>query len=100
MGRRGHGRFVGAAISFLLTLRQGMKPGMTQIDGPSSFWFDFQTHVGSINYVSSDAVQNMNFPHSTQNVLLNEKRFSGEYFSIQLWRMRDAYLRYGRTDAQ
>jgi hypothetical protein len=96
----GRGSFVGAAISFPLTLRQGMKPGVTQIDGPSSFGLDFQTRVGSTNYISSDAVQTMNFPYSTQNVLLNEGRFSGEYFETQLYRMRDAYLRYGRADAQ
>ena len=32
----GQGSFVGATISFPLTLRQGMKPGITQVDGADS----------------------------------------------------------------
>lgn len=94
----GQGTFVGAAISFPLTLRQGMKPGITQLDGADQFGLDFRTQVRSTNYVSTDADQNMSFPYSTQQYLLNQGRFSGEYFSTQLYRMRDAYLRYGRPD--
>jgi hypothetical protein len=94
----GQGTFVGAAISFPLTLRQGMKPGITQLDGPEQFGLDFRTQVRSTNYLSTDADENMSFPYSTQQYLLNQGRFSGEYFSTQLYRMRDAYLRYGRPD--
>ncbi|WP_260853890.1 YjbH domain-containing protein [Paraburkholderia sp. BCC1886] len=94
----GQGTFVGAAISFPLTLRQGMKPGVTQVDGTGEFGLDFRTRVSSTNYVSASAAENMSFPYSTQQYLLNQGRFSGEYFSTQLYRMRDAYLRYGRPD--
>ncbi|MCX4172745.1 MULTISPECIES: YjbH domain-containing protein [Paraburkholderia] len=92
----GQGTFVGAAISFPLTLRQGMKPGISQVYGSEQFQLDFRTRVGSTNYLSANAAENMTFPYSTQQFLLNQGRFSGEYFSTQLYRMRDAYLRYGR----
>jgi hypothetical protein len=92
----GQGTFVGAAISFPLTLRQGMKPGISQVDGTNQFALDFRTRVASTNYLATNAAENMSFPYSTQQYLLNQGRFSGEYFSTQLYRMRDAYLRYGR----
>lgn len=92
----GQGTFVGAAISFPLTLRQGMKPRISQVYGSEQFGLDFRTRVGSTNYVSTNVAENMSFPYSTQQYLLNQGRFSGEYFSTQLYRMRDAYLRYGR----
>lgn len=95
----GQGTFVGAAISFPLTLRQGMKPGISQVYGSEQFGLDFRTRVGSTNYLSTNAAENMTFPYSTQQYLLNQGRFSGEYFSTQLYRMRDAYLRYGRPGA-
>jgi hypothetical protein len=95
----GRGTFVGAAISFPLTLRQGMKPGVTQVDGTGAFGLDFRTRVSATNYVSATAAENMSFPYSTQQYLLNQGRFSGEYFATQLYRMRDAYLRYARPDA-
>src|SRR6202008_4801524 len=47
----GRGSFVGASISFPLTLRRGMKPGMTQVDGADQFSLDFRTRVGSTNYL-------------------------------------------------
>ncbi|EIF35647.1 putative lipoprotein (DUF940) [Burkholderia sp. Ch1-1] len=92
----GQGTFVGAAISFPLTLRQGMKPGISQVYGAEQFGLDFRTRVGSTNFLSANAAANMTFPYSTEQYLLNQGRFSGEYFSTQLYRMRDAYLRYGR----
>ncbi|EIF35004.1 putative lipoprotein (DUF940) [Burkholderia sp. Ch1-1] len=95
----GQGTFVGAAISFPLTLRQGMKPGISQVYGSEQFGLNFRTRVGSTNYLSANAAENMSFPYSTQQFLLNQGRFSGEYFSTQLYRMRDAYLRYGRPES-
>jgi hypothetical protein len=94
----GQGSFVGASVSFPLTLRQGMKPGITQVYGSEQFALDFRSRVGTTNYLSPDAAQNMSFPYSTQQYLLNQGRFSGEYFSTQLYRMRDAYLRYANPD--
>ncbi|CAB3705947.1 YjbH domain-containing protein [Paraburkholderia rhynchosiae] len=94
----GRGSFLGASISFPLTPRQGMKPGITQIDGPQSFALDFRTRVGSTNYLSPGAAENLNFPYSTGQYLLNQGRFSAAYFSTQMYRMRDAYVRYARPD--
>ncbi|KIG08643.1 hypothetical protein AWB72_04252 [Caballeronia concitans] len=91
----GKGSYAGAAISFPLTPRQGMKPGMTQIDGASQFALDFRTRVGGINYVNANAPTNLDFAYSTQGLLLNGGRFSAEYFATQLTRMRDAYRRFG-----
>jgi hypothetical protein len=95
----GRGSFVGAAISFPLTPRQGMQPGLAEVSGTGQFSLDFRTRVGSTNYIAGDAVQNLGFDYSTQQNLLNQGRFSAGYFATQLYRMRDAYLRYAKPDA-
>ncbi len=92
----GRGSFAGAAISFPLTPRQGMKPGIAQVYGAEQFALDFRTRVGSINYLTPGAAQNLTFPYSTDQDLLNQGRFSAAYFSTQLYRMRDAYDRYAK----
>ncbi|PRX90732.1 YjbH domain-containing protein [Paraburkholderia sp. BL25I1N1] len=94
----GRGSFLGASISFPLTPRQGMKPGITQVDGAQAFALDFRTRVGSTNYLSPGGAENLNFPYSTGQYLLNQGRFSAAYFSTQMYRMRDAYIRYARPD--
>lgn len=71
-----------------------MQPGYTQIQGAPQFGMDFETLVGSRNYIGDDAGQDIDFAYSTQENLLNQGRFSGEYFATQLYRMRDAYQRY------
>ncbi|MFL9911373.1 YjbH domain-containing protein [Paraburkholderia sp. RL17-337-BIB-A] len=90
----GHGSFLGAAISFPLTPRQGMKPNLVQLAGATQFTQDIRTRVGSTNYIAGDAAQTLGFGYSTQQDLLNRGRFSAGYFATQLYRMRDAYLRY------
>jgi hypothetical protein len=90
----GHGSFVGAAISFPLTPRQGMKPGLIQLAGATQFTQSFRTRVGSTNYIAGNAAQTLGFGYSTQQDLLNSGRFSAGYFATQLYRMRDAYFRY------
>jgi len=90
----GKGSFVGASVSFPLTPRQGMKPGFTQISGPEQFALDFRTRVGSRNYLAGNEAENLALPYSTQQYLLNQGRFSAQYFGTQLYRMRDSYLRY------
>ncbi|HTI18889.1 MAG TPA: YjbH domain-containing protein [Trinickia sp.] len=90
----GRGSFVGATITFPLTPRQGMKPGLAEIEGVQQFGLDFRTRVGSTNYISSYAAENLDFAYSTQMNLLNSGRFSADYFTSQLYRMRDAYQRY------
>jgi Exopolysaccharide biosynthesis protein YbjH len=90
----GRGSFVGATISFPLTPRQGMRPGLAEIEGAQQFALDFRTRVGSTNFLNANAAQNLNFAYSTQMNLLNSGRFSAEYFATQLYRMRDAYRRY------
>jgi hypothetical protein len=94
----GRGSFAGAGISFPLTPRQGMKPGITQVYGAEAFALDFRTRVGSTNYLTSDAAQNLSLPYSTDQYLLNQARFSAGYFATQLYRMRDAYDRYAKPD--
>jgi hypothetical protein len=92
----GRGTFAGAAISFPLTPRQGMKPGIAQVEGSEQFALDFRTRVGSANYLTPGAAENLNFPYSTDQYLLNQGRFSAGYFATQLYRMRDAYDRYAK----
>jgi Exopolysaccharide biosynthesis protein YbjH len=95
----GRGSFAGAAISFPLTPRQGMRPGMTQVYGAEAFALNFRTRVGSTNYLTPGATQNLSFPYGADQDLLNQGRFSAAYFATQLYRMRDAYDRYARPDA-
>jgi hypothetical protein len=92
----GMGSFVGATVSFPLTPRQGMKPGLTQLYGAENFGLDFRTRVSSTNYLSANAADNLTYAYSTQQYLLNQGRFSGEYFATQLYRMRDAYFRFAQ----
>jgi len=92
----GQGSFVGASVSFPLTPRQGMKPAFTQVYGAEQFALDFRTRVGSTNYLGGNAAENLGYAYSTQQFLLNQGRFSSEYFGTQLYRMRDSYLRYGK----
>jgi hypothetical protein len=47
---------------------------------------------------SPGVTQNLGFPYSTGQFLLNQGRFSAAYFSTQMYRMRDAYVRYARPD--
>ncbi|RQR26275.1 YjbH domain-containing protein [Burkholderia sp. Bp9142] len=93
----GHGSFVGASVSFPLTPRQGMKPGIVQINGPEQFSLNFRTRVGSSNYLAQDGAENLDFAYNAQQFLLNQGRFSAEYFATQLYRMRDAYKRYAHS---
>ncbi|MBN3786233.1 YjbH domain-containing protein [Burkholderia sp. Ac-20353] len=90
----GRGSFAGVTVSFPLTPRQGMKPGIVQINGPEQFSLNFRTRVGSSNYLAQDGAENLVFGYNTQQFLLNQGRFSAEYFATQLYRMRDAYKRY------
>ncbi|KVZ79672.1 YjbH domain-containing protein [Burkholderia ubonensis] len=93
----GHGSFVGASVSFPLTPRQGMKPGIVQVNGAEQFSLNFRTRVGSTNYLSQDGAENLDFAYNTQQFVLNRGRFSAEYFATQLYRMRDAYKRYAQS---
>ncbi len=95
----GSGNFVGASISFPLTPRQGMKPGIVQVSGTEHFSLDFRTRVGATNYINSNAAEELGFSYDTDQNLLNQGRFSADYFTTQLYRMRDAYMRYGQQDA-
>ncbi|CAN0626998.1 conserved exported protein of unknown function [Burkholderia multivorans] len=95
----GRGSFVGASISFPLTPRQGMKPGIAQINGAEQFTLNFRTRVGATNYLSDTGAENLGFAYNPQQFLLNQGRFSAEYFATQLYRMRDAYKRYAQPAA-
>ena len=95
----GRGSFVDASISFPLTPRQGMKPGVAQINGAEQFALNFRTRVGSTNYLSDTGSENLGFAYNPQQFLLNQGRFSAEYFATRLYRMRDAYKRYAQPAA-
>jgi hypothetical protein len=95
----GRGSFVEASISFPLTPRQGMKPGITQISGTSQFDPSFRTEVGHTNYVSNTGSETLDFTYDAQRDLINDGRFGPGYFAGELYRMRDAYLRYGKPSA-
>jgi hypothetical protein len=94
----GRGSFVGATISFPLTPRQGMKPGIVQVSGAEQFGLNFRTRVGSSNYIAGNAAETLNSAYDSDRFLLNQGRFSAEYFETQLYRMRDAYKRYVPQD--
>ena len=91
----GRGTFAGMSISFPLTPRQGMRPGVIQVSGAETVPLSVKTRVGNAaNTVSSGAAENLSFGYSTQQFLLNQGRFSEAYFQSQLYRMRDAYRRF------
>jgi hypothetical protein len=94
----GRGTYAGASISFPLTPRQGMMPGIAQVYGSESFAMDFRTRVSSTNFVNTNAAENLSFAYDTDQNLLNQGRFSAGYFSTQLYRMRDAFDRYAKPD--
>ena len=86
--------FAGISLGFPLTPRQGMKPGITSLSGSESFYANVETRIRGTNFLNTTGADNITFDYSTQQILLNEGRFSEEYFKTQLYRMRDAYRRY------
>ncbi|AOJ04744.1 hypothetical protein WS70_23545 [Burkholderia mayonis] len=89
------GTFAGVSISFPLTPRQGMSPGVIEVTGAETVPLSVRTRVGSAaNTVSSGAAEDLSFGYSTQQFLLNQGRFSEAYFQSQLFRMRDAWRRF------
>jgi hypothetical protein len=86
--------FAGVSLGFPLTPRQGMKPGITSLSGSESYYANLQTRIRGTNFLNTTGAQNISFDYSTQQILLNEGRFSEEYFKTQLYRMRDAYRRF------
>jgi hypothetical protein len=93
----GRGSFVGVSLSFPVTPRQGMRPGVTQVTGTSGFSLNFRTQAGGTNYVANNGAENLVPAYDAERLLLNSGRFGPGYFATQLYRMRDAYLRYARS---
>lgn len=88
---------IGFGLVFPLTPRQGMKPGMVQVEGTPSFLFRAETRYarrGECNCLRPQAVEEMPFAYNTRVELLNQGRVGRHYFIAQLQRMREALFIY------
>jgi hypothetical protein len=93
--------FIGFQLSFPLTPRQGMQPGISHIEGTSDFSLGLRTvyaHNGQCNCIVNGIAQEIPIGYSTSDLLLNEGRIGKTYFISQLPRMREALLLFTTVD--
>jgi hypothetical protein len=100
--RKGGSRqFAGLEMSIPLTPRQGMMPGPVFFTGAGHYENQVRTALttsgAALNYVRPGAVRNINLETSLDNDLLNAGRVSRRYFSEQVYRMREAFFKFGHT---
>ncbi|HJW57952.1 MAG TPA: YjbH domain-containing protein [Burkholderiaceae bacterium] len=85
--------FAGFQLAFPLTPRQGMRPGLTHIEGASQFAYGLETRIassGECNCITRDVAQEIPIEYSARNFLLNRGRVGKNYLVSQLPRMREA----------
>lgn len=88
---------VGFGLAFPLTPRQGMKFGLTHIEGSNSFPLRLETRYareGQCNCITNGIVQEMPMVYSSSTNFLNQGRIGREYLLSQLQRMREAAFIY------
>jgi hypothetical protein len=94
------GTFVGFQLAFPLTPRQGMRPGITQLEGTNRFGYALESRLvrrasgpGNANYVNNAGIaEGIPLAYSSQNMLLNRGRVGEDYLASELPRMREAAL--------
>jgi hypothetical protein len=90
---------IGFGIAFPLTPRQGMRPGLTHVEGSSSFMYRLETKLakaGECNCITAGVVEEMPMIYSAKSNLFNLGRVGREYLVSQLPRMREAGLIFSR----
>ena len=81
--------YVGFQLSFPLTPRQGMRPGLSHLEGSSHFGYGLSTKLGT-NYIVPGITQQIPMIYSAEDMLLNQRRIGIDYFVSQLPHMREA----------
>ena len=99
--RRGDAyQFAGLQLSFPLTPRQGMQPGMVSVAGPAQQVQGLRTMITTAdqpaNLVLPGAVRSLQLDTSQEVDLLNAGRMSQHYVQSQVPRMREAFYLYAR----
>ncbi|WP_194723878.1 YjbH domain-containing protein [Noviherbaspirillum malthae] len=89
--------FAGLQLAFPLTPRQGMRPGLSHLEGTNAFAYGIETKLaqrGSDNRITQGVAENLQITYSARNFLLNRGRVGEDYLMSQLPRMREAALLY------
>lgn len=89
--------FAGFALTIPLAPRQGMPPGPIQLSAADSFTLNIATTLakqGQSNTIDVASAQATAYPYNTTRFLLNQGRFSEDYFRSQFIRMRESYISY------
>ena len=84
---------VGFGLAFPLTPRQGMKPGLTHVEGSSFYPLRLETkwaRPGECNCITSGVFEDIPMVYSSRTNLLNNGRVGRRYLISQLPRMRQA----------
>ncbi len=88
---------IGFGLAFPLTPRQGMRPGLTHLEGSGSFPLQLQTKLaksGQCNCITKGIVEEMPMVYSGKSIFFNQGKIGKDYLLSQLQRMRDAALMY------
>ena len=97
----GNNQFAGLQLNFPLTPRQGMAPGPVFFTGAGHYEESIRTALTTssspLNYVRPGAVANLKLETNLEEQSLNAGRLSKNYFHEQVYRMREAYFLYGRS---
>ena len=99
--RGGEVQFAGLQLSFPLTPRRGMAPGPVIFSGASQFSPSIRTRLTTAseprNLVQPGAVRDLRLETSLDVEQLNAGRLSQDYFTGQVYRMREVFFAYGRN---
>jgi len=87
--------FISLSVSIPLTLWRDMKPGYVQLRGTDQFTYALQTRIGeSHNNLNTGMGSSINLQHSLARQYYNDDRMSPGYFKENVYRLRNAYLKY------
>ncbi|PHR90124.1 MAG: hypothetical protein COA76_00170 [Moritella sp.] len=87
--------FISLNVSIPLTLWRDMKPGYVQLRGTEQFTYGLQTRIGkSHNNLNTGMGSSINLQHSLARQYYNDDRMSPGYFEANVFRLRNAYLKY------
>lgn len=98
--RKGGGNtFVGLELSLPLTPRQGMGAGLAQLSGNPRYVLPIRTLLTSptdkANTQKPGAVRPIDLNYKSEVELMNSGRFSPDYLSTQLPRLRESFYLFG-----
>ena len=95
----GSNTFVGLELSLPLTPRQGMGAGQVQLSGSPRFAQPVRTLLTSDtnngNFQRPGAVRPIDLSYKSEIESMNSGRFSPDYISTQLPRMRESFYQFG-----